>query len=320
MGRVIVIAFIAVLSAVAAAHGQMGPPTLLSPGMLPSTGLDGGQSGTPVAVKGYVGWLEHGQGNAFSWDYSEENLQYVDRFPLSGVWVGAQAQVGLTDRVGVAASGGILIPSLKSGVEKEDVNGLAFPFEVSEVTWGYLEAAGTYGWSSGLQLVGGVRWDKFSYEANFENATDFLHVKVNAYIPFFGLEVGEKYGSNGLTVRAIGWPGPLCGEMKYNYVWTDGQVWEYTAEVSSEGLFFELFAEYSRNLPGAGSAALFAKWTFLDVKTGEGSYRWREAFGPGSNAMKLGNTRKAWVLGGSLTYDVGFSSGSPNWDMLRDIF
>lgn len=306
MGRKAILAFLLVvcMCAGAPAQSQTGLPSLWNTGMLLSTGPDGGLEGVPVAVKGYVGWLEHGQGNTFSWDYSEENLLYVDRFPLSGVWVAAQAQVNLTDRIGVAASGGILIPSLKSGLEREDVAGLAYPMGLSEITWGYLEGFGTYGWSSSLQVLAGFRWDKFSFKADYEDNTDFTHIKVNAYIPFFGLEVGEEYGSNGLTVRAIGWPGPLGGEMKYNYVWTDGTYWEYTAETTSEGLFFEVFAEYSRDLFGTGSAALFAKWTMLDIKTPEGSYRWRDLTGPGSNAMKMGNTRKAWVLGVSLTYDL----------------
>lgn len=319
MGRVVVCAFLAVVcvALVTPATGQTPMATWPNPGMFRSAGCDGGQVGNPVDFKAYVGWLEHARGSSISYDYDEENLLYVDRFPLSGVWTSAQAHARLTDRTGFTASGGILIPSLKSGLETEEVNAWAFSFGVDEITWGYLEGSASYEWNRGVRFLAGFRWDKFSCKLDYDDLNDFLHFTLNTYIPVVGLEVGEKIGSSELTVRAVGWPGPIGGEIDYNYVWPGGPSWEYAVKPASGGSFLEFFAEYSRDMFGSGSVGLFGKWTALDIRTPDGSYQWRNG-GTGTNALRMVHRRQAWVVGASLNYN--FDSGLPNWRVVSGIF
>ena len=298
MGRIVVLIGVLFLCFPSAVPGQMLPTGCLG---LPNLG--------PLSLNAQVGWLEHRAGNSWSYNYAFDrdgtDRQWVDRSPIRGTWLELSASGAFNQNTRLAISGGVLVPTRLSGTEDDDVSGESYGLAMNEMTWGMVEALGSYNVYGDLEVLCGFRWDRFSTTGEFTDQSK-TYFQMTTYLPLVGLQLGWRSPEHALITKIIGWPTAMPGEMRYAFVGPGSDHKESGDRSFGQGYFLEMFAEYTVKVFEKGSAGLFVKWNNLHVSTPEGSYDWARPSSQGTGPVQMSADRTSWTFGGSLTVDVAF--------------
>ena len=161
----------------------------------------------------YVGWMETVQ--KAGWSFADPNPGGLfggkHNFDVSGLWLGLEQKINLTETCGVDLDGWVLIPSnrrgseLEAGVATVVVGGgpttttIAVPGGRTWNTraeWWYLDAAATCAFCTPFKAIAGFRYEHFS--VRFDNPSDNFGIvsttgdeadlTINSYLPFVGLQ------------------------------------------------------------------------------------------------------------------------------------
>jgi hypothetical protein len=298
MGRFVVLIGVLFLCFPSAVPGQMLPAGCLG---LPNLG--------PLSLNAQVGWLEHRAGNSWSYNFAFDrngnDQQWVDRSPIRGTWLELSASGAFSQNMRLAISGGLLVPSRLSGQEDEDVAGESYGLEMNEMTWGMVEAVGSYNVYGDLEVLGGFRWDRFSTTAEFVDQSQ-IYFQMTTYLPLVGLQLGWRSPEHALITKILGWPTAMPGDMRFSYVGAGYYPKESGDQSFAEGYFLEMFAEYTVKVFEKGSAGVFVKWNNLHLNASKGSHDWARPSGRGTAPLQMSADRTSWTFGGSLTVDVAF--------------
>ena len=179
----------------------------------------------------YVGWMETVQ--KAGWSFADPNPGGLfggkHNFDVSGLWLGLEQKINLTETCGLDLDGWVLIPSNRRGSELESstttivVGGgpttttIAVPGGRTWNTrseWWYLDAAATCAFCTPFKAIAGFRYEHFS--VRFDNPSDAFGIVVspdaeadltiNGYLPFVGLQTNVGGPASNVCVRFIGFP------------------------------------------------------------------------------------------------------------------
>jgi hypothetical protein len=284
----------------------------------------------PLSFVAYGGYLYHPDGLTYTRDHSTATglpgLRI--KLPTQGAWFGAAAKLKLSDNAGFAASGGVLIPTWQTGeASEEGAIGTLTRYGINaEQEWWYLDGMGSYtiaGCSySGLQAVAGFRWDHLNSTQHLNwadvatggaivSGTGTNNLKINGYLPYFGIQSVYRSCTDSVNVRVIGFP-YIPGELKFQHSFVETEGGVTTAgggafanpqvDIQS-GYFVELFADAGRKVVSDLWLGAFARWQYLTGKTAASSFDLSTPNGVVSFSETINFYTRAWVLGGLVGVD-----------------
>lgn len=230
---------------------------------------------------------------------------FVWNLPFRGVWLGLSADLALTNRIGVMASAGWLIPSSQtSGSSTDDSGGGISPGFRSLDQFYILDGAVFLNTWASTKLIGGFRWDHLStnLKLSIPQLGSFVerdNFTFNAYLPYLGVQVDQ----GGVVVRIIGFP-IVPGDVR----WAETQqvVGLFAATESrsfrfKSGQFLEVFASYSKKISNRMEIGGFVTFDYLHGRTDFVTPA-VVTFIP-DEAISWTYNRRYWTMGGSLSWD-----------------
>lgn len=293
------------LPPITSAQGFLGSAMTPGPGELPvrwsSSAFDtcdrpgAGILGMPRV---YFGWLEHAKGTRWASRFELEQSTGTAQWPLKGWWFGVCEDLTLLDGVGLVLSGSIFLPQRSAGAWFTSPLTETFDFEVPSYDWWSADGLARKRVSGPVALLAGFRFDHTSTRVNYRDNTldDYI---LNIYLPLVGLQIDQIFSTGSLLVRFVGTP-VMYGMLRYEY-WDQEGYAEFADFRMSSGCFGEIFAEYSRKLPGDLFVGGFVRWNSLSLKTASHN------LSGGSTDPVLWTVRiQSWTVGGSLS--LPFSS------------
>jgi hypothetical protein len=231
--------------------------------------------------------------------------------PNRGVWLGGSLSTGSCSDYRLYVQGWYFFPNNVQGSILLDPGGTPrqIPADVkSHLDWWYVDIFGTRRMSDPFSVVLGVRIDHHDY---FTDDSQVLNIVIPAVsnrmrfdfnvlstIPYLGFQWGPSYG---LTLRAVysplGWINAKSTLSQNNGIarplnWLGGEAGLAKKE------FFELFAEYTREVNPSMQMGVFARGTWLSASTHTSI---SETLVNGSAEYDVAYNRAGWTLGGSAT-------------------
>lgn len=245
----------------------------------------------------YVGWLEHYNGLGYS-GITSDWAEAADQ-PLAGVWLGADLNVLLNPRTRCGISCGWLFP-LDRDLVLQSFAGQHWQYD-PDTQWGTLDGHASYDFSSWGEVIVGFRWDHFTTRWQYvgDPDTDYYNFKLNAFLPYFGLQSRYALPNIQLMARIIGFPW-APGTVKYDYQYPGFPYAEVSTQGYDKGHFLEGVFECAYQAFDNTSVGAFVSYNVLHfAATGEVT---ESPLGV-VDRLDLSFDRKAWTLGGSVSVD-----------------
>jgi len=303
-------------------EGAMMPGFSGPPGPCPPPPPNGCQAkaGLPPSVTVYGGYLDDNRGFSYTRDRADGSgvPNLIFRMPVRGGWVGASSTVWLSERLGMAASGGLLIPVKTYGeFRQEGTNQVPLNQLSADHQWGYVDGMGLFNVAVGecgtFSIVGGFRWDHFE-SRQFLSSTDGTsaatnNVTINAYVPYVGVQSFYQSSCSKVIARLIGFPyvpGNVKFQESFNLTSTGVGGGEYgTPFTFTSGYFAEFWIEAARKIIGDAYLGGFFRWNMIHAKTD---------FSPYTMTTDVGDTfdekfkyyLHALTVGGLISIDFNF--------------
>lgn len=255
--------------------------------------------GAPVF---YVGWMNDRGGMTYETSGTLDGLDpfiLSHRYPLRGMWLGLAETVTLRDRVDATFSAWVLVPSNTRTSELEGPDtGVLLPFEWERTSpnWYFLDGLLAYRFAGGLTGLAGFRYEYLTTHYRKLNppvSDDSADVKINHYIPLFGVQ--WRYADSGTTLlfRSVGFP-VVFGSFRLTELFALDP-FDLKGNYHS-GYFMEVFSEYSRRC-GSLDVGIFGRWNLLHGRANSNA-GFPET---GSSTFGLGLQRTSWTFGGSFS-------------------
>jgi hypothetical protein len=227
------------------------------------------------------------------------DTESTTNLPFRGAWLGLSTDLALTDRMGVMAGGGLLIPSKTRGSTITDVPPDISPGYRLLDQFSIIDGAFYFNTCASAKLLGGFRWDRL--DTNIKLSTpefvDRNDYTFNAYLPYLGVQVDQGCA----TVRVIGFPA-VPGNVRNAEV-TPVPFPLSAAEATSyrfkSGQFLEVFASYGKRLSDSMELGGFLTYNYLHAETVLVTPVLLNFF-PQSNSVTY--NRRFWTLGGSFSW------------------
>jgi hypothetical protein len=274
-----------------------------------SSGCGDKAAGPGLAPAVYFGWMP-GQDNNVGASLNAKNLGAFGlldinfKYKTEGFWLGGALPVQISDNLTFIGTGWYLFPSdstasLNESQNQRDqhLNLLANDWTKKDIWW-FLDGVLAYG-SSNFAAIAGFRYDKFS--TNFSGANQIfvdgqnIDLISQAYIPLIGVQAGYKNSVSSLNVRMIGFP-TMLGNTTANFTIDDTNRFEGTGTYNG-GHFFELFAEYARQIFVNGDAGVFVRWNSTRVTSDVNA---TTTLAPTTDDYLMSFNRNTWTLGGKV--------------------
>ncbi len=279
-------------------------PGLVAPGlpplgstMSPISTCDPSDPGSLFTV--YGGWLEHNNGFTYSgtWpSYAEQGNQ-----TLSGFWLGALLSMPLsTDMAGGISCGWFFPSDKKMSITSNTGQGWSYS---PDTQWSILDGYVAYNLYSWGEALVGFRWDNFTtrWSGVDDPDPDYYNFKLNAFLPYVGLQSRYMLPNTEVVARVIGFPW-TPGSLKYDYQYPGGAAAEASTQGYDRGYFFETALECTYRAFRNTAVGAFVSYNLLHFgASGENRYSPAGTTGPVSFAFD----RRAWTLGGSVSVDFG---------------
>ncbi len=257
--------------------------------------------GLQVTPTVYVGRLGHPRGMILSNDLptNQNGITNVRPRPLSGIWLGAAADIRANQAVNLYIGGGALIANGTDGTITSTI-GLTADFETAGDDWYYLESLAGYRTWMGLEVLAGFRWDHTASRLHVVRPGDSIDdFKINLFMPMVGLQLSRQSTEQTLKVKVAGFPA-VPGSLKYHNWDRVGSASVESRQDFSYGYYAEIHAEYSRKIPGNCSVGLFGTWNVVNACTAV-----EAALNPGATEIRWIFDRRSWIVGGSLSIEFG---------------
>lgn len=245
----------------------------------------------------YAGWLEHYSGLGYSgvWsDYAEQGDQ-----PLAGIWLGADLSMMVSPDMMGTISFGWLFPTDRH-ISIDATTGGHWEY-TTDTQWGVVDGNIAYNLLSWGEAVVGFRWDHFTsrWELLSDPDVDMYNFKLNAFLPYFGLQSRYSLPNTQLLGRVIGFPW-APGSMKYEWQDPVDAQGEVSTQGYEKGYFFEALFACTYQAFDNTSLGAFVTYNLLHFgATGEVI----ESPGPVSDSLDMSFHRKAWTLGASVSVE-----------------
>ena len=294
-GLIVLAALLIVASFTVSGHAQ----SLFNiwPGGMPAFGGGSGACGPagprlfePLTF--YVGWMETLRRAGWSFADPDPGGRFGGKhnFDVSGLWLGLEQKINLTETCGLDLDGWVLIPSNRRGSELEagvttvvvgtgpTTTTIAVPGGRTWNTrpeWWYLDAAATWACCTPFKVMAGFRYEHFS--VRFDNPSDNFGIvsttgdeadlTINSYLPFVGLQTTAGGPASNVSVRFIGFPW-APGDVTHSETGISG----IGSRIDSKGnwnrsYFWEFFAEYNRSVASNMGFGAFFRWNVLHGQT-----------------------------------------------------
>lgn len=328
-GLVLFAALLMVASFALVAHGQ---GSLGFPGLGRAQSLGGGTC-DPCALPLFepptlfVGWMDSYK-LRFSFDAADPGGVFGDAhsWRVSGLWLGMEERINLSENCGINLDGWVLIPSNRQGEVSEGIirnivtiTIIGDPIIITTITptpgignrswntrtdWWYVDAAADFACCTGLKALAGFRYDHFS--TRFDNpssdslpstSADTADITVNSYLPYVGIQSRLGGPASNVNVRLIGFPWAPANVSHFETSEAGIGTRVETTGNFDKSYFLELFAEYNRNLFGDASMGAFFRWNVL-----HGHANLSSDVLPGLGSTSSGGSfdRNTYTFGGSL--------------------
>ena len=287
--------------------GMPGISGLPSLGGFFKSGSGCGEAAAPGLMPAvYFGWMP-GQENNVAASLNSQNagafgiLNVTFKYRTEGFWLGGALPVPLADKLAFIGTGWYLFPSDSTAGIWESIGPAPITNWGNDWTkkdiWWFVDGVLAYG-DSNLAVLAGLRYDKFSTNfsdanINFNNGQQ-VDIIAQSIIPLIGLQAGYKNSVSALNVRAIGIP-TNAGNVKANFTIANNNRFESTGNYNG-GHFFELFAEYSRQIFVNGNAGAFLRWNTTRITSDQSA---TTTLGPQTtDDYLLSVNRNTWTFGG----------------------
>lgn len=258
-----------------------------------------------------VGYVTHRKGVIVHSDYYDESYYEDIAIPLQGLWLEGSVDLLGGAGFGFMLRGGILVPvnSKAHNITTISANLVGVLQGVSSRPhnqWSIVEAIASYEPYSGVQFLGGFRWDHFATKLTNDNtwSPGESHYKVNAYLPVVGVQTVQGNAATRASAGVLGFP-VVPGNFRFE--WNGPTVGipyhEQSSQFWNKGYFFECFFRFNQRLYGTTTLGAFATFSVLHAATGHGSYDWTEPMDAGTLGLEYVFHRQSWTFGGSLSVD-----------------
>lgn len=279
------------------------------------SGIAHGFSTDQLNLDFYAGW-QGGDKQSFSVSTDQPNPGALFRsaqfnIPNRGLWLGAGLSTGPCSDYRLFVQGWYFFPSNARGTIVLDPG--ATPRQVpadikSHLDWWYVDIFGTRRVSDPFSFVLGVRVDHHDYYTDDPGILNLVipvsnrmryDLNVLTTIPYFGFQWGPSYG---LTLRAVyspvGWI-DVKSTLSQNNDGARPVNWLGGKSDFSKKQFFELFAEYTREVSPSMQLGVFARGTWLNATASNASIS--ETLVNASATYDASYQRSGWTVGGSAT-------------------
>lgn len=304
-------------------------------GFRANSGLDR-LSGNPADIasegwfKGYAGWMESYRDLRFTFDPEAGGgaTGGSHRWRLSGLWIGAEKRMRLTDEVGLLLDGWCLFSAKGAATEQEwfrrtmllgpflgpDEREFFIPVTTpgtggrsfdTRTDWWYLDAAGTYKVATSYFLMGGVRYEHFS--VRFQNpgpgvgipsgAGEEADVSVKSYVPYVGIQTVRRVSSGRFSSRFIAFPLVPARVTHFETGEAGTGIRTESKGHFTQGIFCEFFTNYDLNINDSVGIGVFIRWNYLTGKAALNT----DVMGFSSANYEAVFTRNTYTLGAGIS-------------------
>jgi hypothetical protein len=257
----------------------------------------------------YVGYLFKDHGAGVNIQFNNGDVVSItstrNDFDLQGVWLELAIPVALSENAALFATGAHLFPvNTKALQSYRQVAGVARREWNPDIQWWELNAGLAYRLCPFASGLAGFRWSSFVVNFNdptdqlgFAVSTDDAKLTVNAYIPFFGLEMNcEPNCNTSLKAAVIGFPA-LPSDVEFQETLSPtGQVSaRFSGRTENKsGYFLEALGEASMRM-NAWSIGAFARFDLIHTE------RTRDfTFDGIARQADIQFDRRNWILGGKI--------------------
>lgn len=265
----------------------------------------------PVTMEpsAYVGYLFKDHGAGINIQFNNGDVVGItstrNDFDLQGVWLELALPIALSENVGGFVTGAHLFPvQTKTLQSYRQVNGFAKREWTPDIQWWELNAGLSLRLAPSASGLAGFRWSSFVVNFNdptnqlgFATSGDDAKLTVNAYIPFFGLEVSCQPNCNSILKAAvIGFPAlPSDVEFQETLSPTGEPSTRFSGKTDyRSGYFLEAVGEASMKMD-SWSLGAFARFDFIHTERNRDF-----TFDGGTRQADIQFDRRNWILGGKV--------------------
>lgn len=259
----------------------------------------------------FVGYLFKDHGAGINIEFNNGTVLGLNStrndFDLQGVWGEVALPFAVSDNASLFVTGAHLFPVQTKAIQSyRRVDGAAKREWNPDIQWWEINAGGALRFTRFASGLVGFRWSSFVVNFNdptsqlgFANSTDDAKLTVNAYIPFFGLEVnGEPSCNSSIRAAVLGFPAlPSDVEFQETVTPSDTQVSTRLSSSKTDyrsGYFLEALGEASMKV-NAWTLGAFVRFDFLHTE------RTRDfTVGGVTSQADIQFDRRNWIIGGKL--------------------